>query len=1019
MPTNKVRYALFLLLVVLLTIAVPRAVAGNDSKNILYLNSYHDGYIWSEGIYAGIRGILMSSDLKLNLQHEYLDSRRFNYSDIAPLLYALFWKKFHDKKIDLIITSDNPALHFMLEYGPELFPSVPVVFCGYNAPPGTIFPGMEITGIIENLDFSANIRLARNLQPDLNRMIIINGPSSTGNAVYKYMESILPEFSNLLTFETWSDYSMQELVEHVSHQDPRTTAFYFFPVSMDVEGRFYSAVEILDVLHKVSKAQFYSNWNFLLGHGIIGGKITTGHAHGEAAAKMALRVLNGEAASSIPIESYLQVGYMFDYNEITHHDIDVSLLPKGSSFINMPAAFYSVSKNIVWLLSAVLAAFIACLAFMLFKTINRRRIETRGKEQLTFLRLLMDTVPVPIYSEDIFGRISECNVAFEKFFSLTREQILNRSDSDCPPGLKELGKTGRKIATTQGRMGSGELSIIDGKGREHTAVLHHTTYVQPNGEPRGFVGAIIDYTDREKAARDLAASQVMLKLVLDNIPQLVYWKDLNHDFLGANRAFAEFFKINRDKLIGTSTRDFFMTLIEPGRVQDILTMDQNIMTPGKPVRNFRIRSRIRGNTFILDSNRIPLLDPEGNAVGVLITADDISDRLMLQQQLIQSQKMEAIGTLAGGIAHDFNNILTSIINSIELVLDDLNSGSASYVDLSRALRAANQGSRLVRQILSFSRSSVEGFVSTDIKEAINDALYLMKASLPRNIQLWKNITGLPTFMQADPIQIHQVVLNLCTNSSHALKESGGVVEVSLAHTRVTHQQAIDMEIDEGEYALLSITDNGPGIPPENIGKIFVPFFTTKAKGEGTGLGLPVVHGIVKAHRGAIQVFSIPWQKTVFNVYLPLDPNVAAHAGNEREDEKMVGSAAMVESALQKSRILFVEDDESQLYIVPKAMQGLGYTVSAFMSGEDAIKEICANPENIAALVSDFDMPRMNGLDLARAVSKYAPDLPIILISGRGIAADKAAACPNIKEIIQKPYNRDILDLAIRRVTAKI
>lgn len=406
----------------------------------------------------------------------------------------------------------------------------------------------------------------------------------------------------------------------------------------------------------------------------------------------------------------------------------------------------------------------------------------------------------------------------------------------------------------------------------------------------------------------------------------------------------------------------------------------------------------------LKVNRVPLHDHAGEVVGVLSTAEDITENVMLQHKLVETTKMEAIGTLAGGIAHDFNNILTSIINSTELAIEDVPADTMASKDLLRSLKAARRGSRLVKQILTFSRADTGGFKPTQISEVVEEAVNLIEASLPGNIQIKTYIATEMSICEADPTQIHQVVMNLCTNAFQSLKQKGGVLSIDLKQVEVDAKEAVVLDVSPGHYIRLVISDNGPGIDAEILDKIFDPFFTTKQQGEGTGLGLAVVHGIVKGHNGAIRVESIPNQTTKFAIYMPLLAATTATPPNED-----------LKSYEGKETILFVEDDEDQLVLIPRVLSQLGYRVLACPNGREACQTITDNHHSFDLIITDYDMPEMTGLQLAEEVARKQPDVPIIVVTGRKPPEDMETKSLNIKKLIRKPYNKDSISKAIREV----
>lgn len=1121
-------------------------------KSVLYLNSYHNGYAWSDHIQEGIRQTLAESPYSIVFQVEYMDSKKFHYQDTVSTLYALYRDKFRNKKFDIIIASDNVAVDFLLQFGEELFPGVPIVFCGLNDVQSASLraTGREITGVLENYDVAYNLELALRLNPQLRRMVVIGDDSVTGAAIRNQVLAQLGPFRDRLVVEEWSDYSLEQMLDWVREQGP-DTFFYFVPIYRDIDGQFYSAEELLEKVHAASRAPLYSNWAFLLGHGIVGGKLISGVRHGEMAARMALQVLSGIRASSIPIVEQADEAFMFDNNELKRLFIGPSQLPPDSIIINEPSRFYELNKQVFWTIMVSMVILSVTLVLLVMNILEKRRVEGKIKDQLSFLRSLMDTIPIPIYSKDADGRVRECNVAFERFFGVDREALLGRYEWQAgPEGVAMLRDVSDTSLMHEPGVASYETTLPGPEGSPHSIIMHKATYRNSRGAVAGLVGVVFDYTDRKKAEdrlraaeekyrslfessplgifrvtpggdyldanpamarmsgyaspalllasgagtfarlhgapdmtaagtgagpgsgqdtvvsfessvdrpggdtvtmhltmrpqrdeqgnvrhiegyaeditqrkaaeRALSASQRMLQLVLDNIPQFVYWKDRDLKYMGANKSFLGFVGLDSaDALLGRTDGEVLPSAEDAARVHHD---DEAVVRSGQPRYQTKITITSPGGEAVwLETNRVPLLSdrtgdrtgqPDGHGgadvVGLLTTAEDVTQRIRLERQLLQSQKMEAIGTLAGGISHDFNNILTSIINSTELAISDIPADSLTCNDLMRALKAAQRGSRLVKQILTFSRPSVEGFVITDINEVLNEALVLIKASLPRNIEIRKAIPPRPSITRADPTQIHQVLMNLCTNSFQALRETGGVLEVNLEQEILSDERALELGMEAGCALRLTVADDGPGIPPEIVDKIFDPFFTTKGKTEGTGLGLAVVHGIIKGHRGSVRVSSVPWRRTEFEIYLPM------HA----QDACLIDPALLAPET-GSERILFVEDDDDQLHTIPRVLESLGYTVRAFKNPLLALAAVREHPASFDLVITDFDMPEANGLELARKMGDIAPKMPIILVSGREVAAEGAAVAGNIKAMVHKPYNRNILADAIRRVFARL
>ena len=384
----------------------------------------------------------------------------------------------------------------------------------------------------------------------------------------------------------------------------------------------------------------------------------------------------------------------------------------------------------------------------------------------------------------------------------------------------------------------------------------------------------------------------------------------------------------------------------------------------------------------------------------------------LQAQLRHSQKMETIGTLAGGIAHDFNNVLTPILGYANMALQDTPSESRTHSDLQHVVSAGKRAKELVNQILAFSRRSEPERKPIQIAFIVTEALKLLRSSLPSTIEFPQNIDPDCGTVLADATQIHQVVMNLCTNAFHAMRESGGILEVNLDVVEVDDALARPHpKLALGPYVRLTVSDSGHGMDPETRDRVFEPFFTTKGVGKGTGLGLSVVHGIVVSHGGEITVYSEPGLGTTFHVYLPRSEAPA-------EERKPAGSNAEV-VITGSERVLVVDDDEEVARMAEQMLKRLGYKVTVRTNSAEARDTFLAHPERFDIVITDQTMPQLTGLELAQELLRARPDIPIILISGfseliTGAKIEKIG----IRHYIMKPLVGGELAAAIRQVLDK-
>ncbi|WP_432736995.1 hybrid sensor histidine kinase/response regulator [Maridesulfovibrio sp. FT414] len=856
--------------------------AESDKYNVLFLNSYQNGYAWSDDILQGVRDVLDSSGLTVDLHIEYMDTKRFQNEAFMDILHSYYAYKYRGYKFSVIIVSDNNALNFMLKYQESLFPGVPVVFSGINDFKPSLIEGRDnYAGVLEHPDIRSNLDLFTLLVPGLKRVVVVGDKSVTSKAIIQQIRKVEPDFSDTLQFDYWNDLPLDELLAKARSMD-RDEILLFTPFYKGAHGELYTAEEVLKIIYDNTDVMIFSVWEFLLGHGIVGGKLLSGIEQGTQAAHMAVSILKHGRMPRIRVVTPTNERYMFDYNVLERFKIDQSLLPDDSEIINTPDYFYKLNKQVFWNIIVSILVLSLILVMLVISILQRRKVEKRITAQLAFQEILMDTLPL-----------------------------------------------------------------------------------------------------------------------------LICWKDRNQRYLGANHSFTDFFGLGSPaSIIGRSDPDLGT---DRRFTAQAAVWDRKVIESGRSILRISWALPREGRDPVwLEINKVPLYNERGQVVGTLSTAQDVTSKVNLEKQLLQSQKMEAIGTLAGGIAHDFNNILTSIMNSVELALTDIDEGTMTWKDLDRAVKAAQRGSRLVKQILTFSRPSQEGFKPTDIGEVVQETVDFIKASLPRNIEVSAKVPDGAPLVMADPTQIHQVIMNLCTNSFHSLRSGGGRIEVTLTTVEVGDEQAQFLRVSPGVYLRLEITDNGPGIPVEILDKIFDPFFTTKGKAEGTGLGLAVVHGLIKGHGGGISVNSTPGVKTTFEIYLPVQ--------GQLRDIVPISFGTL---PLGNENILFVEDDLDQLETTPRILESLGYSVTAMASPQEAFRLLANDPGLFDLMITDFDMPHTNGVELAKMVQEVAPLLPVMVVSGRRnvltYVAEADCGIKNVRKVLMKPYNKTIIAEAVREV----
>ena len=525
-----------------------------------------------------------------------------------------------------------------------------------------------------------------------------------------------------------------------------------------------------------------------------------------------------------------------------------------------------------------------------------------------------------------------------------------------------------------------------------------------------------DITKRKTAERSLSENETRYRTFAKNLPGIVYRISIRE-----NRV--HFLNDMLPMMTGFKEAEF-----EKG---DTCSMGPFILAEDRDGVTSTVRTAVEDKTsfdvdyrFIHKSGDIkwfreigrPILGTDGEPLYIDGIIFDITgrkqmeeERAQIEEQLRQAQRMEAMGTLAGGIAHEFNNILWIISANAEFALNILPEGNKVRNNLQRIEKACFRASDLVKQILSFSRQEKQAPRPSDIRPIVKETLKFMRSSLPTTIEIKLEIPSQLGMVRVDPMQIHQVITNLCANAFDAMRKEGGELEVSLADTELEQDtRPLPLGLAPGRYVRMRVKDTGLGMDQVVMKRVFEPFFTTKPVGKGAGLGLSVVHGIVQSYHGGITVDSEPGKGAVFDVFLPVI-----------EDKPKIEVRTTKFVTTGKERILFVDDEVEIVKTAREILENLGYQVESENSPEGALRLFRERPDGFSLVITDMTMPRMTGEMLARELLGIRPDIPIIMCTGYGdLITGERAKEAGIKEIIMKPARISNVAEAIRRVLDK-
>ncbi|MCU0561300.1 MAG: PAS domain S-box protein [Desulfobacterales bacterium] len=642
---------------------------------------------------------------------------------------------------------------------------------------------------------------------------------------------------------------------------------------------------------------------------------------------------------------------------------------------------------------------------------ERKQVENALRESEERYRQIVEssTEAILVRSGD---RIAYANPAAAALFRAGHErELIGKSylervhPDDRPESIAriEKGLRERWIAPPRAH----RMLTVDGQvvHVESTGVpIHYQGQVQ-------LFGVLRNITDRIQAEESLRETEKKYRELADSLPQVIFEVDLEGNLIYLNRNAYALFGYSREEVhAGLTVLDAFAPEERVRVAHDIV---HNLQGDNAPRREYLARKK-DGSTFpvAIHANRVWRGETPIGVRGILI--DLSSDRRAekekrkLESQLQQAQKMEAIGALAGGIAHDFNNILSAIIGYTELAL--LNDSSrACAAELDQALLAANRAKDLIKQILAFSRQTDEQRVPVKIGTVVKEAAKFLRATIPATIEMRIRIPEGAGAVLANSVELHQIVMNLCTNAVHAIGERGGLLEVDVQNIEIGPAQKRDfIELDPGAFVRVSVRDTGCGMTPDVLERIFDPYFTTKEKEVGTGLGLAVVHGIVTKSGGTIKVESAPGAGTSFHVYLP------------RVDRTQHGTAeAPCPIACGSERVLLVDDERMLVDIGGKLLERLGYQVVSRTSPLEALELFRAKPEHFDIVITDQTMPGMTGEALAKELLRLRPDIPIVVCTGYSHIMDpERARQRGIRAFVMKPILIQDLAAAIRKALEK-
>ncbi len=632
--------------------------------------------------------------------------------------------------------------------------------------------------------------------------------------------------------------------------------------------------------------------------------------------------------------------------------------------------------------------------------------ERQVRESHEFLEKIFETTIDGILVTDNTGVIMRANRAMERMLGYRSDELVGTHAADLWPmsfkidtERQEEKSTKMKQLFEEGKVEYWETDLFRKDGSACPVEIHMATRKGSDEKISETVAAIRDISDRKRAEEE----RLRLSSVVENTAALVTIMGPDGSLQYINPATECMMGYTLEEVRGTGVFSTDAGQYDKEFYQKIL----NTLSRGTVWAGTLTNLKKDGSQCEIEAVVSPLRDPSGNIAGFVSTGRDVTNEVHLKKQLQQAQKLEAIGTLAGGIAHDFNNILATIIGYAQLALLKTHEQSEIKNPLEQVLRAGDRARDLVQQILTFSRQSEQESKPVSITPIIKETLQFLRASLPTTISIIHDIQADYDIVISSPTQIQQVLMNLCTNAKQAMQPGGGTIEVCLKCEEVPDGSfAGQVQLSPGSYLKLTVKDTGHGIEQDVLERIFDPFFTTKSPGEGTGLGLSVVHGIVKSIGGSISVSSKPGAGTVFTVHFPLADSASALPEKTMYDNIPGGD----------EQILMVDDEEEIVLMSREMLEYLGYRVTIRTSSVEALEVFRAQPGRFDLVITDQTMPNMTGTELARELMSLRSDIPIILCTGFSEVINESQALSlGIRAFLNKPLVMAEFSKTIRSV----
>lgn len=842
-----------------------------QKKNVLVLNSYHPGFSWTDSILKGIRSVLKPKN-GIELFVEYMDTKRHDTEDYFQRLKALYEIKYMKKKIDVILSSDDHALDFLLKYRNELFPGVPVVFCGVDrVEPERLAGHDRIFGVEEGLEFEKNIRMALRLHPEVESIAIVGDFTKSSLSYLGKIKKIEAKLSGQVRFDYLTNLTVKEL-QNAIKQLPYNSFIMYLILTRDRNGLVLSLEEGLSLIGKNSHVPVYIAWETPLGPNVMGGDIASAFKQGATSASLVKRILAGEPLESLP---KLQVGphvRLFNYPVMRRYGLKKTDLPKDSIIVNEPYSFYREHRTLVWNVMAAFMGLVLIVVLLSVNILSRKRAEKELLASETRLKSLLETANEGFWEIDNDSRVVDLNPEMCKIVGRKRENILGRAAYNFldEPNQEIFQK--EMTIRKKGIRSSYELQFTHPDGKN----IHCLVNASPLfGEYQGKIGSfamITDISERKRVEEQLITSKRVLAQSESMYRAISEFADFGIMLLGqkeiiySNQRLADFMDIKAGSI---SKSDLFAWICD----EDLADFKRSLgnLLKGAYEGPVRFEFRGRNSSGLRDYlAHAQLMDYSENTVVHMFLEDITEQKEMTRRarlnelRMYHEDRLSALGVMATGIAHELNQPL----NTIRVLTDGFLFGRDEGWDLDTQevfdhlemiSRQVVRMSQIIQNIRNFAREDrVRDANEIDPNKAIEDVFSMLGTQLEvHGIRVEKFIEAKVPKIRANLNRLEQVIMNLLVNARQALDGCEKERKIIWLKTGARYDQVF-----------IEVGDNATGIPEKEMSKIFDPFYSTKEVGKGTGLGLSISKTIVSEFRGRLEAYNNKEGGATFFITVP-------------------------------------------------------------------------------------------------------------------------------------------------------